>query len=234
MADSNINSACGDRADDIQEYVDAIDQKLSEGKKRWADIPPGLRQELRNRLHSIKINCFTKEDGDCIVGIDGRVRDSQIYLCPDANEATLLHELVHANGGKELDSEALENHLYPGKGTDPSGDDVDKFLVKDKPCAYFEGKKQFLVAEYVIWNPRTGELWIREGTRTQPKRGKKLKPTFNISPIDKDKLKKNPPADCSMTAKAEKCGARCKDFETYGLCDRKVRNPPCYQHRAAV
>jgi len=32
--------------------------------------------------------------------------------------------------------------------------------------------------------------------------------------------------------KTKKCGAMCKDFETYKYCDRLVYNPPCWQHRA--
>jgi len=234
MADPNVDSSCADRANDIQKYIDAIDKGLSQGKGRWGDLPSGLRDELRSKLHSTKIICLSKEADDCKVGIEGRVSNSEISLCPGANEGTLLHELVHANGGDELDSEALENHLYRFKKSEPEGDDFEKFLFKDKPCAFMEKKgKLLLVSKNVIWNPRTGELWIREGTRAQPKKGKKLKPTFIPSIIDRQKLEKNPPSDCG-SEQAQKCGAQCKDFKTYGLCDRKVFHPPCYQHRSAV
>ena len=177
---TNIQSNCQDRLDKVQKMLDEIAKKLSEGKDKWGDLPADLRDNLGKKLQTIPINCYTKEDADCKRGIQGRVLNSQIYLCPGANEATLLHELVHVVGGEELDSEAIENHLYPGKGTDPTYDDFQKFVDQDKPCKYMEDKRILFASKFVIWDPKNGKIWVQAGSRMKPKKGKELNPEFKV------------------------------------------------------
>jgi hypothetical protein len=232
MSHSNVQSSCQDWLDKIDEMLDAIEEKLDEGDGKWGDLPGELREKLKKKLQSVEINCYTKNDSDCQAGIKGRVKDSEIYLCPGANEATLLHELVHVAGGEELDAEAIENHLYPFKSTDPTYDDFLKFIEQDKPCKYTENKRTLLASKFVIWDPKNGKLWTQIGSRSKPKKGEELDDEFKADSSILDKLAQMPLGECGKE-QPEKCGAACKDFETYGYCDRKVYQPPCWQHRTS-
>lgn len=218
----------------VQELIDEIRLKLIVHNGEWDDLPPELRQALLNELASRTIRYREKDDPACTVSkFRGELLNGEILLCPGlANEATLVHELVHAIGGQELDSEAIENHLYRGQDTDPDGSDFTKFF-SENPCRYMDGKTMLLVSKFVIWNPKDGTLWFQTGSRTLPRKGKKLSEGIVASTSNLQDLKKNPPPECSKE-EARKCGARCKDFAEYGFCDRKVFQPPCYQHRAAV
>lgn len=65
-------------------------------------------------------------------------------------EAVIFHEIIHACGGTELDSEAFENHCYRGAGaTAPTSDDFPKF--RD------EGGR------WVNWNGSTGIVTTKDG-----------------------------------------------------------------------
>lgn len=235
MPQSNIDSSCSGRREEIEKQHQEIEKRLMDAKGRWGDLPPELIQRMLKSLRSTPIRCRAATDEFCQGGIEGRVKDGSIYLCPRSDESTLLHELVHDAGGEELDAEAIENHLYITDDTPPDGSDYDKFFGQDRPCRYFEPddkkrKKPLVVSKFVIWNPRTGDLWVQAGTRSAPKKGKQLKATF---PASSDRIRafnENPPPECG-TETAKKCGARCADFATYGFCDRKTLHPPCYQHR---
>lgn len=225
---SGITIANTSAKDPLQSLIDSIRNKLDEGSGKWGDLPEDLREDLLDALRDTPIRYRPAGDSKC-PGTPGQVLNGEILLCPGANEAVLLHELVHVAGGSELDAEAIENHLYLTKNTEPTYDDFEKFIANDSPCAFADGKKQLIVSNFVIWDPKGGKVWLQAGTRSAPRKGKQLRSNFPAPKGIQDKLDANPLGSC---APAQKCGARCKDFDTYGFCDRKVRQPPCYQHRA--
>jgi len=225
---------------ELQELIDEVRFKLIVHNGEWDDIPSELRTALLEELAHRQIAFRPDGDAACVASEPNAgelMPDGRILLCRGiANEATLVHELVHAAGGQELDSEAIENHLYVRQDTDPTSGDFDKF-VTENPCQYMDGKTMLVVSKFVIWDPKSGKLWFQVGDRRSPKKGKELSEGINVPMNDRrkffDNLKKNPLPECSKSM-AQKCGAVCKDFDTYGYCDRKVYQPPCYQHRAAV
>jgi hypothetical protein len=228
-----VAAAATDDDDDLQKLKNSLTKKLMQAQDKWGELSAELRERLLEALRDTPISYRDKSHADCKSGIKGRVDNSQIYLCPGANEAVLLHELVHVTGGQELDAEAVENHLYVTKKSDPTYDDFVKFIGQDKPCALKEGKDTLLVSRYVIWNPQSGEMWFQAGSRKSPKKGTSVRAKFPAPSTIRDQLKASPPGECSKE-QAVKCGAPCKDFDQYGYCDRKVHQPPCYQHRSAV
>jgi hypothetical protein len=123
------------------------------------DCFPGLRGCLRDKWNTIEIDCT---DPDCS-GLDGRQSGNKILICntsPSRVGPVLLHELVHACGGTELDSEAVEHGCFNGSGaTLPFGDDWDKFRSE---TSALDGNEIERVGKYVIWNSDTGEVWARE------------------------------------------------------------------------
>ena len=218
-------------AEKIADLIRSLVQKLSEGNGQWGKLPEDLTEDLLDALEHAHISFRSKDDPACSrLGYRGEVQGSNIYLCPGANEAVLLHELVHFAGGQELDAEAVENHLYVVKNSAPSGDDFKKF-IGENPCLFKDGKDRLVVSRYVIWNPNGGAMWFQVGTRKAPRKGRKLDATFPGTPADKSDLDKANLPECSKSM-AQACGAVCKDFDAYGYCDRKVYQPPCYQHRS--
>jgi hypothetical protein len=218
-------------AEKIADLIKSLVKKLSEGNGEWGKLSEDLTEDLLDALEKANISFLPKSDTRCSqLGYRGQVDGNNIYLCPGANEAVLLHELVHFAGGQELDAEAIENHLYVVKNSDPSIDDFYKF-IKENPCAFMDGKDQLLVSRYVIWNPKSGAMWFQIGTRKSPRKGNKVDASFPAPSTVKDALSKLTIPECSKSM-AQKCGAPCKDFDHYGYCDRKVYQPPCYQHRS--
>lgn len=223
-------------AEKLQDLIDSIRYKLIVHNGEWDDLPPELRSALLDELAHRKITLRSRNDPICTASNAdaGELTSSgEIRLCPNLlNEAVLLHELVHAAGGQELDSEAVENHIYKTQDSDPTPDDFPKFL-KENPCGYMDGKAMLLVSRFVIWDPKSGKLWFQVGSRRSPKKGKELSENINAPAEIKKMFRDNPPPECARE-QAKKCGAPCKDFDQYGYCDRKVFQPPCYQHRSAV
>jgi hypothetical protein len=92
--------------------------------------------------------------GDSIIG---QTSGNEITLTPSAFasttnrfEAIVFHELVHACGGTELDSEAFENHCYRGAGaTVPTSGDFPKFRDDG--------------GRWVNWNGSTGSVTTKDG-----------------------------------------------------------------------
>jgi len=117
---------------------------------------PDLKSCLEAKWQNIEIDCT---DPDC-GSLDGRQSGNKILICNTSATRVgpvLLHELVHACGGTELDSEAAEHACFDGSGaTLPFGDDWDKF--KSETSA-LDGDEKERVGKYVIWNSDTGEVW---------------------------------------------------------------------------
>jgi hypothetical protein len=117
---------------------------------------PGLQAKLRDKWRTIEIDCT---DSDCS-RLDGRQSGNKILICVTSRpriDAVLLHELVHAVGGTELDSEAVEHACFDGSSaTAPFGDDWDKFRSE---TGKLDGNEKERVGEFVIWNSDTGEVW---------------------------------------------------------------------------
>lgn len=128
-----------------------------------------LRNQLQDYLNcAVEISCQ-----DC--DIDGRtVEADAIILCRDALDvnslertcAVAFHEMVHAAGGTELDSEALENHFFAGMGaTMPTPGDFDLFRSDG--------------GEFVEWDENTGELFeLCMDESYAVSRGSRLSPIF--------------------------------------------------------
>lgn len=123
------------------------------------DCFPGLRSKLENKWDSIEIDCT---DSDCS-RLAGRRSGNKILICVRSRpriDAVLLHELVHAVGGDELDSEAVEHACFDGSGaTLPTSSDWDKFRSE---TGKLDGNEIERVGEFVIWNSDTGEVWGKE------------------------------------------------------------------------
>lgn len=134
------------------------------------DCFPGLRDCLRRKWNGeggswygggtdpIEIDCT---DPDCST-LDGRQSGNKVLICNTSSARVgpvLLHELTHACGGKELDSEAVEFACFNRNGdTLPFGDDWDKF--RDETDA-LDGNDKERVGQFVIWNSDTGEVWAK-------------------------------------------------------------------------
>lgn len=137
---------------------------------------PGIRDKLRSKFNDVEIDCT---DSECS-RLDGRTSGNKILICnttPTRVGPVLLHELVHACGGTELDAEAIEHACFVFNGaTAPFGDDWDKFRSETDELNDNEKER---VGEFVIWNSDTGEVWqkiveggswassgtVRKGTR---------------------------------------------------------------------
>ncbi len=138
-----------------------------------------LRQRLQDMLScSLLIDC---NPPGC-EGLDGRtpVRgEFRVIVCAggfgagqNRANAVLLHEMVHAAGGTELDAEAFENNCYGGRGaTSPTADDFPKFRSDG--------------GTWTIWDESTGQVftkrreggsWIGDPERIT--RGTQLTPVF--------------------------------------------------------
>lgn len=115
-----------------------------------------LRDSIRAKFNEIELDCT---DPECD-RLDGRTSGNTILICNTSASRigpVLLHELVHACGGVELDSEAVEHACFIGNGsTAPFGDDWDKFRSE---TSELNGNELERVGNFVIWNSNTGEVW---------------------------------------------------------------------------
>ncbi|MHA1916329.1 MAG: hypothetical protein ACW986_17685 [Promethearchaeota archaeon] len=126
----------------------------------------GLREKLQSAWRNVELNCC--ED----VGFEGLENDGYILICifddPRRIEPVLLHEMVHAVEGIELDAEAIEYHCFLGNGAKaPKGDDWDMF--KQESTNYDNNDKEF-EGRFVIWNSDTGQVWGKtaDGRKKEP------------------------------------------------------------------
>ena len=124
----------------------------------------GLKDDMNTRWKSVEIKCGNNEDPDdkeCD-GIDGEWDPGDIRICVTSTRRigpVLLHEMIHECRGSELDSEAIERVVFDGNGAEPPNkEDWKKFRDDTKP---FNGNKIERVADFVIWNSDTGEVWVK-------------------------------------------------------------------------
>jgi hypothetical protein len=111
-----------------------------------------LKDCVKNAFDNIVWKCGSL--GDSIVG---QTSGNEITLTPTAFgstperfEAIVFHEIIHACGGTELDSEAFENHCYQGSGaTPPTASDFPKFRDDG--------------GNFVNWNGTTGAVTTKDG-----------------------------------------------------------------------
>lgn len=115
----------------------------------------GLR-DLKDCLTAGSDNVVWK-CGDLGDSILAQNSGNEITLTPSAFgsttnrlEAIVFHEMVHACGGTELDSEAFENHCYRGNGaTPPTPDDFPKFRDDG--------------GRWVNWDGSSGRVTLKDG-----------------------------------------------------------------------
>lgn len=148
----------------VRDCSTAMQRNITSAFNDFIDAPcldcfPGLRALLRDKWDEVEIDCT---DSDCD-DLDGRRSGDKILICVTSRpriDAVLLHELVHAVGGTELDSEAVEHACFDGNGaTLPTSDDWDKFRSE---TSELDGNEIERVGEFVIWNSDTGEVWGKE------------------------------------------------------------------------
>jgi hypothetical protein len=128
--------------------LDGICAKIDACDLRGLD---DLKRCLRAASENIVWKCENLE------GLDGQTSGNEITLTPNAFgsssarfEAVVFHEMVHACGGTELDSEAFENHCYRGAGaTAPTSGDFPKFRDDG--------------GRWVNWNGATGAVTTKDG-----------------------------------------------------------------------
>lgn len=162
MATISDGSWSGDGPACSVEHTALIQTALSDiqGVLDGWDLPclTDLRDQLQDYLDcSIEIECE-----DCeFAGMARRGSDS-LTMCEDFMDgatqqritAVVFHEMVHAAGGTELDSEALENHFFASGGaTTPTSGDWPKFHDDE--------------GEFVIWDEDSGEVFekcVEEGS----------------------------------------------------------------------
>jgi hypothetical protein len=152
-------------------------------------LPKKLKACIKKKKHTVTIICYP-EGEQCFnykgESLRGKRCGNTIWLCDTGfNIATFFHELIHVCGGKEIDAEAFENHLFKRKDgvRRPEGDDWNKFVSDTRD---WNGLR---ASEYVIWDPKTGQKWVNVGTKRNPKKGKGLKKNPPTPSKIKTKLK---------------------------------------------
>lgn len=139
-----------------------------------------LRRKLQERLNGkrrFSVRCRDCRNRSGLVSLKDREK-GEIELCRAAFSlglgritAALFRELVRICGGSTLDVEALQHHCFPGAGPLPSADAFE--LFRKRPVV------RGLHAGYlVLWNPETGELFVRQGSGSRAESGQRLSPTF--------------------------------------------------------
>ena len=142
-------------------------------------MPNDLRKCLKKLLRTIKIECCCPrcKTEKTLIATYNRTTKT-ICICDRGfkGPAVLFHELIHACGGTELDAEAFENNCFgSGDGAHgPKGKDFWKFVSENKRHRDQKGR-DYVASNWIIWRPKTGEKWINNGDKDNPKPGKKLK-----------------------------------------------------------
>jgi hypothetical protein len=118
-----------------------------------------LRDSIIARWATIRIKCGAGTT-ECD-GLDGAWNGTRLLMCNTTIRRVgpiLLHELVHACNGSELDSEAIENACYFERGaTPPTSGDFPKFCREP----VLGDEQNVRVSRYVIWDSISGEVWVR-------------------------------------------------------------------------
>jgi hypothetical protein len=85
--------------------------------------------------------------------------------------AVVMHELVHACGGSELDAETIERICFDGNGaTPPMSVDFAAFCKEPN----LSGQPTTHVGHFVVWDAASGETWVRDDSSGQVAKGKPL------------------------------------------------------------
>lgn len=125
---------------------------------------PGLRAALTARFNTIEIDCG---GSDCS-GLEGFSSGNTINICTTNAlriPPVLLHEMVHAVEGTELDSEAIEHALFVGNGaTLPTADDIPKFVSETSALG---GDEQVRRGRWVVYRAQTGQIFGRNASGGQ-------------------------------------------------------------------
>lgn len=163
---------CSDAHRDI---INRCLESMQEILNSW-DLPclTDVREQLQFYLDGgLEITCEDC-DSDTLQGYTPGGEDDVIVICRNTlNNSSeqrtcivMFHEMIHAAGGTELDSEALESHFFTGAGaTPPTAEDFTLFRARG--------------GEFVEWVEATGELFgicMDESYATS--RGSQLSPVF--------------------------------------------------------
>ena len=127
-----------------------------------------LQNSMRSKWLVVRLECgdnTTTNPQDNCYKLDGSTISTRIRICETKDNrripAVLLHELVHACEGSELDAEAVERVCYFQNGAEPpNGKDFKKFCDKYE-TDLFEGNKNTRVSKFVIWDSVSGEVWVK-------------------------------------------------------------------------
>jgi hypothetical protein len=138
-----------------QAQIDAIFTALDGVCRRLGSCSLRGLQDLKDCLRAGSENVVWK--CGTLSGAVAQTSGNEITLTPAAFasstqrlEAIVFHEMVHACGGTELDSEAFENHCYRGGGaTPPTSGDFPKFRNDG--------------GRWVNWNGATGRVTTKDG-----------------------------------------------------------------------
>lgn len=109
---------------------------------------PNIISSVRSKMDTVVFNCDS-------CSLAGQQSDNEITICngtlsgvQNRINAVVFHELIHAIGGTELDSEAFENHCYRNQGaTAPTSDDFPKFRSDG--------------GNFVNWDMTTGSVTLK-------------------------------------------------------------------------
>ncbi|MFZ5823208.1 MAG: hypothetical protein ACOY94_02500 [Bacillota bacterium] len=85
--------------------------------------------------------------------------------------AILFRELVRLCGGFTLDADVLQHHCYPGSGLAPDATALQRFARRPLVNGYHVGR-------FVLWDPVSGQCFVRCGSGTQVEPGCRLEPVF--------------------------------------------------------
>ena len=139
-----------------QTQVDAIISALNRINTKVDNCNLSGLRDLKNGIKRANLDIVWKcaTLGDNVVAQNS---GNEITLTPSAFsstqsrlEAIIFHEIVHACGGTELDSEAFENHCYRNNGaTPPTSGDFPKFRDDG--------------GRFVNWNGTTGAVTTKDG-----------------------------------------------------------------------
>ncbi len=115
-------------------------------------------------VSSVEIDCR----GSGCDGVFGRapLGGNSINMCDLAlpptgtqvdTDVTLFHELIHSCGGLEIDSWAMENHLYVGHGTFvPAAATIDAFCSETSDIG-----GGLRAGTFVVWESATGRVFVK-------------------------------------------------------------------------
>ena len=180
----------------------AVEEAIEEAKKCLDDFFPHLRNCMenlwKNKLYGSIENCPDKgtyawtEIKTDNYGWDPR----GITICrrhmPSGTEGSrwlqlkhnMLHELVHACLGTEFDAQVVASLCHPEGRLAPDPIDWDNWSgvwthLKEKLADFYQPPplRNLKMSYRFIWDPETGEIWIKETDPFNPqfvKKGRKL------------------------------------------------------------